>query len=79
VANARVIYNFQKRSAPLRRTVSIDEIGNTAIYLLSELGAAVTGAVQFVDTGFNIVAMPPGAEDDLPQELVRAPTPAPAS
>ncbi len=58
VANARVIYNYQKTTSPLRRTVTIDEIGGTALYLLSDLGSAVTGEIHFVDTGFNVVGMP---------------------
>ncbi len=58
VANARTIYNYQKRSSPLRRTVTIDEIGGAATYLLSDLGSAVTGEVHYVDTGFNVIAMP---------------------
>jgi len=66
VANARTIYNYQKRAAPLGRTVSIDEIGGSAVYLLSNLSSGVTGEVHFVDTGFNVVAMPPYALDMVP-------------
>ena len=58
VADARIMYNYQKKNAPLRRTVSLDEIGGSALYLLSELGAGVTGDVHFVDSGYNIVSMP---------------------
>ena len=57
VANARTIYNHQKRGSPLRRSVSIEELGGTAAYLLSDLGNGVTGEVHFVDTGFNVVGM----------------------
>jgi enoyl-[acyl-carrier protein] reductase I len=63
VANARAIYNFQKRAAPLGRTVTIDEIGGSAVYLLSDLSSGVTGEVHFVDTGFNVVAMAPHVLD----------------
>jgi enoyl-[acyl-carrier protein] reductase I len=52
------MFNYQKRNAPLRRTVTIDEIGNTALYLLSDLGSAVTGEIHHVDSGYNIMAMP---------------------
>ncbi len=52
------MFNYQKRNAPLRRTVTIEEIGNTALYLLSDLGSAVTGEVHHVDSGYNIMAMP---------------------
>ncbi|MCX5567816.1 MULTISPECIES: enoyl-ACP reductase FabI [Kaistia] len=58
VADARIMYNYQKKNSPLRRTVSLDEIGGSALYLLSELGAGVTGDVHFVDSGYNIVSMP---------------------
>jgi enoyl-[acyl-carrier protein] reductase I len=58
VADARLMFNYQKRNAPLRRTVSIEEIGNTALYLLSDLGTAVTGEIHYVDSGYNIMAMP---------------------
>jgi enoyl-[acyl-carrier protein] reductase I len=71
VGNARVIYNYQKRSAPLRRTVSIEELGGAAVYLLSDLGSAVTGEIHFVGTGFNIVAMP-SASVEAPSDEVLA-------
>jgi enoyl-[acyl-carrier protein] reductase I len=58
VSDARLMFNYQKRNAPLRRTVTIEEIGNTAVYLLSDLGSAVTGEVHYVDSGYNIMAMP---------------------
>src|SRR5690349_21729301 len=59
VSDARLMFNYQRRNAPLRRTVSIEEIGNTAVYLLSDLASAVTGEIHFVDSGYNIIAMPP--------------------
>ena len=58
VADARYMYNFQARNAPLMRTVTLDEIGGTALYLLSDLSTGVTGDVHFVDSGYNIFAMP---------------------
>jgi enoyl-[acyl-carrier protein] reductase I len=58
IADARLMYNFQKRHAPLRRTVSIDEIGGSALYLLSDLSSGVTGEVHYVDSGYNIISMP---------------------
>ena len=62
VADARLMFNYQKRNAPLGRTVTIDEIGNTALYLLSDLASGVTGEIHYVDSGYNIVAMPRLAE-----------------
>ena len=58
VADARLMYNFQKRNSPLGRTVTIDEVGGTALYLLSDLASGVTGEVHFVDSGYSIVSMP---------------------
>jgi enoyl-[acyl-carrier protein] reductase I len=58
IADARLMFNFQKRNSPLGRTVSIDEVGGTALYLLSNLSSGVTGEVHFVDSGYNIVSMP---------------------
>jgi enoyl-[acyl-carrier protein] reductase I len=62
IADARLMFNFQQRHAPLRRTVTIDEIGGAALYLLSDLSTGVTGDLHFVDSGYNIISMPqPGA------------------
>jgi enoyl-[acyl-carrier protein] reductase I len=58
VSDARVIFNFQKEHAPLQRTPTLDEVGGSALYLLSPLSGAVTGEVHFVDCGYNTVAMP---------------------
>lgn len=58
IADARLMYNFQKRHAPLRRPVSIDQVGGAALYLLSDLSSAVTGEIHFVDSGYNIISMP---------------------
>ena len=58
IADARLMFNYQKRHSPLRRTVSIDEIGGSGLYLLSDLSAGVTGEIHFVDSGYNIISMP---------------------
>ncbi|WP_454917875.1 enoyl-ACP reductase FabI [Xanthobacter sediminis] len=58
IADARLMFNYQKRHAPLRRTVSIEEVGGSALYLLSDLSTGVTGEVHFVDSGYNIMSMP---------------------
>ncbi len=57
------MFNYQKRNAPLRRPVTIDEVGGAALYLLSDLSAAVTGEIVYVDSGYNIISMP--NPDDL--------------
>jgi enoyl-[acyl-carrier protein] reductase I len=58
ISDARLMFNYQKRHAPLRRTVSIEEIGGSAVYLLSDLSSGVTGEVHYVDSGYNIISMP---------------------
>jgi enoyl-[acyl-carrier protein] reductase I len=58
IADARLMFNFQQRHAPLRRTVTIDEIGGAALYLLSDLSTGVTGDIHFVDSGYSIISMP---------------------
>ena len=58
VSDARLMFNFQKRNSPLCKTVSLEEIGGTGLYLLSDLSNGVTGEVHFVDSGYNIMSMP---------------------
>ena len=62
VSDARTIFNFQGDHAPLRRTPTLDEVGGSALYLLSDLSGAVTGETHFVDCGYSMVAMP-GLDD----------------
>ena len=50
------ILHFVERTAPLKRNVTIEEVGNVAAFLLSDLASAVTGEVTYVDNGFSIVA-----------------------
>src|SRR5579863_8952423 len=58
IADARFMFNFQRHHSPLRRTVTIEDVGGAALYLLSDLAAGVTGEIHFVDSGFNIISMP---------------------
>ena len=58
ISDARLMFSYQKRNSPLGRTVGIEEVGGTALYLLSSLSSGVTGEVHFVDSGYNIVSMP---------------------
>jgi enoyl-[acyl-carrier protein] reductase I len=58
ISDARVLFNYQKMHSPLGRTPSLDEVGGAALYLLSDLSTAVTGEIHYVDSGYNIVAMP---------------------
>jgi len=58
ISDARYMFSYQQRNSPLRRTVSIDEVGGSALYLLSELSSGVTGEIHYVDSGYHIVSMP---------------------
>ena len=65
IADARQMFAFQQRHSPLKRGVTLDEIGGAALYLLSDLSTGVTGDVHFVDSGYNVIAMPhPGSLKD---------------
>jgi enoyl-[acyl-carrier protein] reductase I len=58
ISDARLMFTYQKAHAPLRRTVTIEDIGGSALYLLSDLSAGVTGEIHYVDSGYNIISMP---------------------
>src|SRR5262249_29177262 len=65
ISDARQMFAFQQRHSPLRRGVTLEEIGGAALYLLSDLSTGVTGDVHFVDSGYNVIAMPhPGSLKD---------------
>ncbi|MBS0281112.1 MAG: enoyl-ACP reductase FabI [Proteobacteria bacterium] len=57
IGDFRYILKWNELNAPLRRTVTIDEVGNAALYLLSDLGSAVTGECLHVDGGYHVVGM----------------------
>jgi enoyl-[acyl-carrier protein] reductase I len=58
VSDARLIFNYQKDHSPLGKTPTLDDVGGSALYLLSPLSGAVTGEVHMVDCGYSMVAMP---------------------
>jgi enoyl-[acyl-carrier protein] reductase I len=57
VGDFRYILKWNEYNAPLRRNVTIGEVGDSAIFLLSDLGRAITGECMHVDAGYNIVGM----------------------
>ncbi len=63
ISDARVLFNYQRKHSPLKRTPNLDEVGGSALYLLSDLSGAVTGEIHFADCGYSITAMP--TLDDL--------------
>ena len=58
ISDARAMLSWQQKNAPLRRTVTIEDVGNSALYLLSDLSSGVTGEIHYVDAGYNITSMP---------------------
>src|ERR1700735_4974778 len=57
IGDFRYILKWNEYNAPLRRTVTIEEVGDSALYLLSDLSRGVTGEVHHVDSGYHIVGM----------------------
>ncbi|MEM1343665.1 MAG: SDR family oxidoreductase [Pseudomonadota bacterium] len=57
VGGARRVYKASAEAAPMRRNASLDEVGGTAVYLLSDLGGGTTGEVLFVDGGYHTRGM----------------------
>ena len=57
IANFRNMLDSFEKTAPLRRNVTIEEVGNVAAFLCSDLASAITGEITYVDCGFNTVAM----------------------
>jgi enoyl-[acyl-carrier protein] reductase I len=57
IGDFRYILKWNQYNAPLKRTVSIEEVGGAALYLLSDLASGVTGEVHHVDSGYHVVGM----------------------
>jgi enoyl-[acyl-carrier protein] reductase I len=71
ISDARFMFNYNRAHSPLRRTVTIEDVGGAAVYLLSDLSRGVTGEIHYVDAGYNIVGMP-RPENLKSGELTRA-------
>src|ERR1700742_1352504 len=58
IGEARTMVAFMPRHSPLGRGVTLDELGGSALYLLSDLSGGVTGEIHYVDSGYNVISMP---------------------
>ena len=58
VGSARRIFNWSEANAPLRTSVTLEQLGNTALYFVSDMSGGVTGETHHVDAGYNIVGLP---------------------
>jgi enoyl-[acyl-carrier protein] reductase I len=70
IGDFRYILKWNELNSPLRRTVAIEEVGDAALYLLSDLSRAVTGEIHHVDSGYHVVGMkvPEAPDITLAQE-----------
>jgi enoyl-[acyl-carrier protein] reductase I len=69
ISDSRLMLKYNEINAPLRRNVTIEEVGDSALYLLCDLSRGVTGEVHHVDAGFNVVGMKrPEAPDFSPDK-----------
>jgi enoyl-[acyl-carrier protein] reductase I len=59
ISESRTVFKWNKAHSPLRRTVSLEDVGNAALYLVSDLSLGVTGEVHYVDAGYHIIGTPP--------------------
>lgn len=59
IKNFRKMLAYNEAATPLRRNVTIEEVGNAAAFLCSDLASGISGEIMYVDGGFNTVAMPP--------------------
>ncbi len=57
IASARTVFKWQGEHAPLRRNVTLEDLGGAGVYLMSDLSAGVTGEVMYVDAGYNVIGM----------------------
>lgn len=62
IGSARATFKFTAQHSPLRRNASLDEVGGTALFLLSDLGSGVSGEIVHVDSGFHVLGMPNPAD-----------------
>jgi enoyl-[acyl-carrier protein] reductase I len=57
IKNFRSMLDYNEQNTPLRRNVTIDDVGNAAAFLCSDLAAGITGEITYVDAGYNIMGM----------------------
>ena len=58
IADARYVYRYSETNSPLARNIDLEEVGNAALFLLSDLSSGMTGEVHYVDGGLRVVGIP---------------------
>lgn len=62
ITDARFTFAYQTKHSPLGRPITLEELGGSALYLLSDLSGGVTGEIHYVDSGYNVMKMPRAAD-----------------
>ena len=65
IGDFRYILKWNEYHSPLRRNVTIEEVGGSGLYLLSDLSSGVTGEIHYVDSGYNIIGMKDESAPDI--------------
>lgn len=65
IGDFRYILKWNEYNSPLKRNVTIEEVGQTALYLLSDMASAVTGEIHHVDCGYNVIGMKDESAPDI--------------
>ncbi len=58
ISGAREMFKFQQKHSPMERVVTLEDVGGSALYMLSDLSSGITGDIHFVDAGYNITSTP---------------------
>jgi enoyl-[acyl-carrier protein] reductase I len=58
IEDFKTLLKWNEKHSPLSRNVTIDDVGQSAVYLLSDMSRGVTGEIHYVDSGYNIIGMP---------------------
>ena len=70
IGEFRFMLKWNEAHAPMKKNVTIDEVGNSGMYLLSDLSSAVTGEIHYVDNGFSIMGMPATKFDENGKQVI---------
>ena len=71
IGDFKQILNWNAVNAPLQENVSIEQVGNSSMYLLSDLASGVTGEVHYVDSGYNVMGMAAVTENEAGKTVLR--------
>jgi len=58
IGSARAMYAFNAQQAPLKRNLTLEDVGNASMFLLSDMATGITGEIMYVDAGYNTLGVP---------------------